>query len=59
MAAREVDLSAHPSTRILKVYVEVLNGVQSHASLNGLNNTLLSLGHILEMAPSMRTVGSM
>ena len=44
-------------TRILKVYIKALTGFSHIYRSDCLNNTLLSQGCILEMAPFVRTVG--
>lgn len=43
----------------LKNLCRGLNSVQSHTLSNGLNNTLLSQGFVLETTPSVRMVGRM
>lgn len=48
--------SLHLSARILKVYIETLMGFSHIFSPDGLNNTLLFQGCILETALVMRTV---
>ena len=51
--------SPNTSIRILKVYIDALMGFIIGYSPDGLNNTLFSLGCILEMALSLGTVGRM
>ena len=44
----------HPPTRILKAYIETLTGFSHVFSPDGLNNTLLPQGCVLEKGPTMR-----
>ena len=44
-------------TRILKVYIEALTGFSRVCCPDGLSNILLSQGCVLEMTPSVGTVG--
>ena len=49
--------SPYLPARILKFYIEALTGFSHVFSPDGLNNTLLSQGHVLERAPMVGTVG--
>lgn len=44
-------------TRVLGLYIEALMGSRHIECPDGLNNTLLSQGYVLEMAPTVGTVG--
>lgn len=54
LAARWVDLHIHLPEPW--VYIETLTGFSNVSSPDGLNNTLLSQGYVLEMASAMATV---
>ena len=45
--------SLHQATRSLEVYIEVLTGFSHVFSPHSLNNTILSQGYVLEMAPTV------
>lgn len=47
--------SLYPLARIFKVYREALTGFRQVFSAGGLNNTSLSQGYILELAPALKT----
>ena len=51
--------SPHLPARILKVYIDVLNGFSHIFSPDGLSNTLLSQGYMLGRALAMGMVGGM
>ena len=46
-------------TRILRIYIQALTEFSHLASPDGLNNTLLSQGCVLEVAVSVETLGRM
>jgi len=56
LGGRKMSRSLHLPTRILRVYIEALMGFSHIQSPDGLNNTFLSQGYILEMAPTMGRV---
>lgn len=45
--------SLHLITRILKVYIKALTGLNNVRNPDGLSNTLLSQGSFFEMAPGV------
>ena len=49
---RKTRRSPHLTTRILRICIEALMGFSHVYTPGGLNNTLLSLGCVLEVAPS-------
>ena len=59
MGSRNMSTSPPPSARSLKVYMEALTGFKHVFSPDGLNNTLLSQGCVLEEAAGVGIVGRM
>lgn len=57
-AAKQVDRSPHPLTRILIIYTEVLTEFSLICSPDGLN-TLFSPGYVLEIASGLGIGGEM
>ena len=57
LSIHQMNRSLHPPTSILKVYIEALTGFSPVYSPDGLNNTLLLQGRVLETAPAMGMVG--
>lgn len=55
--AQAKDRSPHLPVRILNVYIEASMGFSFIYCSVGLNRTLLFQGYVLEMAPTVRTVG--
>lgn len=56
-SSHKTNRSLHPSARILNLHIESLQGLSHAFSPDGLNNTLLSQGSVLETAPSVGMVG--
>lgn len=57
MATRQVDLLTHPPES--EKFIQRLSQFNHMHSPDGLNDTLLSQGWLLEMAPNVGTVGRM
>lgn len=53
LAGYKMSKSLYPPARILNICIEALPGFSHVIDPNGLNNTILSAGYVLEMAAPM------